>query len=306
MRASLAHSKEALAIWEDIDQHPKGDDQGEGLETKTTVGNGLSETHTRVGATYLRLGDVSKAAPHFHKALALRRAQLKAAPGEASLKLSVARSLLAVGDSSFRLKDTAAAKPSFDEAIALCEEVMHQLPKVLAVKLQTAEVYNYVGDFCLRSGDKTRAGTLFRQSLALSEELVKANARVFDFQWNLGLIQYRLGLLALRSNDPTAAQLHFQKCLEVREPLAARDKVNERRQMELMLVLAHVGEHKRAVAIAEELKRTQRGDSEFLIDVARTYAQCAAVVSDKADLKTRYEAEAIRALRQAVDRCYRR
>ena len=45
-------------------------------------------------------------------------------------------------------------------------------------------------------------------------------------------------LLALRSKDDSGARGHFESCLAVREKLATQDKGNDRRQMELMLVLA--------------------------------------------------------------------
>ena len=83
LQLSLAHNKEALAIWEDIDQHPKTDEKGEGLADKAKVKEALAEVNTRVGATYLRLGDIPRAGPYFHKALALRRERFTAAPTEA-------------------------------------------------------------------------------------------------------------------------------------------------------------------------------------------------------------------------------
>src|SRR5262249_47581579 len=43
MQAALAHNKESLALWEDIDQHPKADEQGMGLTMKSEVKSGLAE-----------------------------------------------------------------------------------------------------------------------------------------------------------------------------------------------------------------------------------------------------------------------
>jgi len=91
-------------------------------------------------------------------------------------------------------------------------------------------------------------------------------------------------------------------CATVREKLAAQDPKNERRQMELMLAKAHVGEHAKAAAIAVNLEETVCADSEFLVDVARTYAQCAAAATGETALQAHYKAEAIRALREAVER----
>src|SRR3954451_24781756 len=75
--------------------------------------------------------------------------------------------------------------------------------------------------------------------------------------------------------------------------------------MELMLALAHCGEHARAAGIAAGLEKTVKPDAEFLIDIARCYAQCAAASPGDEALRGRYTAEAIRAAEAAVKQGYR-
>src|SRR5262249_6625104 len=114
----------------------------------------------------------------------------------------------------------------------------------------------------------------------------------------------RLGLLALRSKDAATAKAQFESCLGVREKLARQDKVNDRRQMEYMLALAHCGKHTEAATVAQ---RVQAGkpDGELLIDVARCYAWCAEAVPEDAKLRSRYRGQAIQALQKAVYLGYR-
>src|SRR5262249_45967765 len=88
----------------------------------------------------------------------------------------------------------------------------------------------------------------------------------------------------------------------IRRQLADKDPINERRKMELMLVLAHCGECEKAAGIATDLEKKVKPDAEFLIDLARTYAQCAAA---DGKLASRYTAEALRVLRAAVALGYR-
>jgi hypothetical protein len=135
-------------------------------------------------------------------------------------------------------------------------------------------------------------------------ELVKVDGKKFEYQWDLANAYYRLGLLALRSNDDSDARVQFESCRAVREKLATQDKGNDRRQMELMLVLAHCGKHAQAVAISTKILGGVT-DAELLIDVARCYAQCAAGSQGEEEVRQRYLKEAIGAVEKAVKLGYR-
>jgi tetratricopeptide (TPR) repeat protein len=304
MQANLAHTLEALALWEDIDQHPKADEQGLGLTKKSEVKNGLGETNLRVGVTYTRLGDPARGTPYFRKALAIRRERSQEEPGNLGHRLDLARSLLAVGENSFRVGDTAAAFASFDESLGIVEDVFRQKPAILAVKQEFARANAMIGDYRLRAGETEKARPLFERALALTQDLVKADPKKFDYQWDLANAHYRLGLLAVRAKDEGGGRAQFESSRAVREKLAAQDKGNDRRQMELMLTLPHCGKPDEAAAIAAKLLAGVT-DAELLIDVARCYAQCAAGSPGDEALRQRYTQEAIRALEKAVKQGYR-
>jgi serine/threonine-protein kinase len=303
MQAALAHNKESLALWEEIDQFPKADELGQGLTKKPEVKAGLAELNTRVGVTYVRLGDPAQGMPYFRKALAVRRELSQAEPNNIVYRLDMARSILAIGDNSFRIEDSATALASFEESMSIVEEVFRQKPTVLAYKQELARANSLKGDFHLRSGEVEKARPLYERALALSKEIVKVDGKKFDYQWDLGHAHYRLGLLALRAKDEGGGKDQFENCRVVRDKLAAQDKGNDRRQMELMLPLAHCGKHAEAAAIAANLLGGVT-DGELLIDVARCYAQCAATSSDDA-LRQKYTTEAIQAIEKAVKQGYR-
>ncbi len=303
MQASLTHTKEALALWEDIDQNPKADENGQGLTKKADVKSGIAEMNTRVGVSYTRLGDPDRATPYFRKALAIRRELSQAEPKNLAYRLDVARSLLAIGDNSFRIEDNAAANTRFDESLGVVEDVFRQKPKILAVKQELSRACSLTGDFHLRIGETEKARPLFERALALTKEIVNADPKKFDYQWDLGHAHYRLGLLALRAKDEGGGRAQFESCRTVREKLATRDKANDRRQMELMLPLAHCGKHTEAAAIATKLLSGMT-DGELLVDVARCYAQCAAATSDET-LRNHYMTDAIQAISNAVKHGYR-
>jgi eukaryotic-like serine/threonine-protein kinase len=304
MQAALAHNKESLALWEDIDQNPKGDEKGEGFVKKPDVKAGLAELNIRVGVTYSRLGDPVQGMPYFRKALALRRELSKSTPENLGYQLDVARSLLALGDTSFRVDDRPTAVASFDDCMEIIEKVYRQLPKNLTAKQEVGRACSLKGDFHLRSGEIEKARPLFERALALTKELVTADPKKFDYQWDLAHAHYRLGLLAQRTKDEAGARNQFESCRVVREKLATQDKDNDRRQMELMLVLAHCGKHTEAAAIATKLLGGVT-DGELLIDVARCYAQCAAGSLNDEGLRQRYTNEAIQAIEKAAKQGYR-
>src|SRR5262249_18491264 len=254
MQAALAHEKEALVIFEDIDQHPKADDKGEGLLDRKIVKASLADTNRRVGVVYLRLGDIPQAAAYFQKLLELHRERYTSVKDDPNatpieilrLRLDLALALLALGDTAYRLDDPATASVRFAEALKSYDEMFNQNSQNLLLKRGLANACMLIGDFHLRSGDQARAGELYGRARTLVTELVQADPRKFDYEWDLAFVRYRLGQLALRAGDSGAARTHFQECLAIRQELADRDKINERRKMELMLVLAHCGEHAKA------------------------------------------------------------
>jgi tetratricopeptide (TPR) repeat protein len=241
--------------------------------------------------------------PYFRKALALRRELAQSEPNNLAYKLDVARSLLAIGDNSFRIDDKSTAIASFDECIGIIEDIYREKPKILMVKQELARASSLKGDFHLRSGENEKARTLYERALVLTKELVKSEPKKFDYQWDLGHAHYRLGLVALRAKDEGGGREQFESSLAVREKLATQDKDNDRRQMELMLPLAHCGKNTEAAAIAAKLLAGVT-DGELLIDVARCYAQCAAASSDEAT-RQRYATDAIQTIEKSVKQGYR-
>ena len=307
MRAALTHTKEALAIWEDIDRNPKAGEDGLGGMPKPIVIGAMAEMNTLVGVNHLHVGEPAQALPYFRKSLEYRREQAAAAkPNEQVLtRLTLAKAVLAIGETSVRLGDQATASASFQESVAAVEELVRQNDKILVLKMEMERIYALAGDYQLRIGEPVKARRFYEQSLPLVLDLAKQDPKKFEYQWDLGMLYYRLGLQAVRVKDAAAAKANFLKCRAIREPLATQDKANDRRQMELMLALAHCGDHIRAAAIAAGLERGPRADSELLVDVTRTYAQCALAAAASADLKTRYTNEAVRVLRRAIEMGYR-
>ena len=71
-----------------------------------------------------------------------------------------------------------------------------------------------------------------------------------------------------------------------------------------MLVVARLGEHAQAAELAERVAGEGEVDQEMLIEISRTYAQCADAVED-AELRQKYQSQALAALSKAIGQGYK-
>ena len=317
METSARYFEEALAVRQSIVDHPKpmGDD------TKLVlVLEELGEDHTRLGALVYRLGDPARALPHFQKALFLRQQLLDQFEEEPLLKTlpeparkglrgkweqALARSNLAVGEMSFRMGDTKAAIAAYTAELAVRQRLFDANPKVLGNKFELARTHGNFADIYLYAGQLDEAARHYQAALTHLQDVAAADKENTTYLRDLGLAWYRMGSFALREGEPQLAAEHYARALVVRHALAEKDPTNDRRQMELMLALAHCGQPQQAAELAEKYRQSQAADNELLLDVARTYAQCAAAVMDMPEETDRYAGLALDAIRAAIEQGYK-
>jgi tetratricopeptide (TPR) repeat protein len=305
MPLALEYFQEAAAVRQEILDHPNPGD-GQSADPKI-VKLGLAEDYVRVATTIFRLGDPAGALVHFQKALDLR-VELLAASNAFDLRQDYARSLLSVGEMQFRLGNTAEAQRCYRDGLAEREKLLRECPENLKLRFnyEVARTHGNFGDVCLYSNDMAGALEHYEHYRQLMQEIVEADPGVVGFQRDLGLAHYRLGSYFLRCKDPTAAAASFEKCRVIRDAMALKDPLNDRRRMELMLVLAHCGEHEKAAAIAEPFTKRDSADNELLVDVARCYAQCSIAAGDDRLLeKEEYAEQGTQSLRRAIGNGYR-
>ncbi len=301
MNAALDYYKQALEMREELFRHPHA---GDGELDPTVVKQGLAEAYTRVGTTIFRLGNPADANEYFHKAVELRQALAEAAPDNSAIQQDLARSYHALGEMYFRLNRITDAREHYGKSLELRERFFEKDSKNFKLKQELARLYGMLGERYLRSGETAAARPLYERALVLSQELVDLDPKHVDYRRDLGIAYYRSGALALVSNDAALATEFYSKCREVRERMASEDPENVRRQMELMVLLPHCGEHLAAAEMAERLRRGTSVDSEMLIELARCYAQCAACVPENQELGERYAASAVAALSESVTKGY--
>jgi serine/threonine protein kinase/tetratricopeptide (TPR) repeat protein len=296
MNAAQDYYLKALTIYERLDANPKGD--GERPVDPLAAKRFLTEALTRVAVTYLRLGSPSKAAVEFEKVLPLREDMVRNNPADEKMVQDLTRTYIALAEISFRFNDRKKAKDYFAKCLAERERLFASKPENARFKWELTAACGNMGDFHLHSGEADLARPLFEKALSLSRELAQSDPDNVDFQRELGVALYRAGVLAHVVGNVTKGD-YFRECLAIREKLAA-DNRNERRQADLMLVLAHLGDHTRASTIAGSLHERATRDPEVLIEIARCYAGCVAATSENVALQTQYRQKSIRSVTQAI------
>jgi serine/threonine protein kinase/tetratricopeptide (TPR) repeat protein len=296
MNAALDYYLKALVIYEGIYANPKGD--GERPVDPLVAKRYLAEALTRVAVTHLRLGNPAKAAVEFEKVLPLREDMVRTNPADEKMVQDLTRTYIALAEISFRFNDRTKAKEYFAKCLTERDRLANSQPDNTRFKWELAAACGNMGDFHLHCGETDLARPLFEKELSLSRALAQSDPDNADYQRELGVALYRAGVLARMTGDAKKDAV-FKECLAIREKLATDNK-NERRQADLMLVLAQVGDHTRAATLAETLRERASRDPEVLIETARCYAGCLAGVTDNATLQKQYEQKAVQAVVDAI------
>jgi serine/threonine protein kinase/tetratricopeptide (TPR) repeat protein len=302
MKSVLDHQLECVKIVQDVYDHPKADgNQMDRKEVATT----LAESVQLVGVTYYRLGDLKAAAAHFRRALALREELAHDEPNARSSLQNLGLSYLSVGDSLFRLGENDEARRYLERSLEARKSVCALASAGDSDRSDLGGSYYMLGAFQLRTGDLQRAGENLERSLEIRRAVAAQDPKIVSWQRFVAVSLYWLGSLAERQGDAPAAAGRFAESRAISEQLAKDDPANDKRQIELMLVLPHVGEVAAGAAIADRFATRAQLDNELRTDLVRCYVQCARhTPSEQADEAKQFHAKAIQVLRDAIGSGY--
>ncbi|MFM7844143.1 MAG: hypothetical protein ACKPEY_07940, partial [Planctomycetota bacterium] len=303
LSAAALHYREAERILETLLQLP--------IEQLTNVNplvirQRLADVHMRVGTTDLRLGVPAKALESYQRAIEIRQQILAEEEDSAAWKINVANSHQALAEVQFSLANTDQAQQEYQRALQLVETVSQAHPEATVIREQLANITGDYGDLCLRLRQLDQAREYLQRSHSLHAELAAADATNIDRQGSLALSHYRLGVLAQVSGDAEGSAAALKACLTIRRKNVAVDASHQSRLMELMLVLARVGETDEAEEMAKGHMENSGDDREVLVNVARAFSQCSSqpTLPDQARREF-FVRQAIEALKMAVKHGYR-
>jgi len=299
MKASLDYYQQALALREAIAKKPP-DPKLDPLKLRQDV----AESHTRVGVTYLRLGEPGRAASYFQDALKIREELAANDEKNLPLQLDVARSQSALAEVRFRSREWPAAREHFRKALSICERVHKTDSGTPKYRFELANTLGNVGIFELRTDDLPTAKEHLLRAQTLMAELVKLDEKNALYRRYLALANYRCATVARRESDSGSESRWNDECLKLRERLAADDPKSERREIELLLIRARTGSPEIAAANAIRIEERPNLDREVLVELAQCYSQMATRLKDDAGRRAQYLDRALELLRRAVAKGY--
>jgi tetratricopeptide (TPR) repeat protein/tRNA A-37 threonylcarbamoyl transferase component Bud32 len=305
MKSALNENQQALRIWQDINNHPNNKPNAPALDKKA-VRNAMAESTTRVAADYLRIGDIEAARDGFRKAYDLRQELVRDFPNDSQSKQFLSYSTMALAGVSFLSGNPAQADDYYRQTLQWREKMFAEKPKDQGVISELADVNFQIGEFKLETGDLVESRKRFERSKELRAALVQADPRNAMLRRKLAMSFYRLGSVGDLEGNKKSALESFEAARKLGQQLVDEDPQNDKRLMELMEQLAHVGQIDKAVAIIGQLSAVPVQDNELRVEIARCYAQSARTATgSQAARKEEFLLAAMESLRAAVANGFR-
>lgn len=313
LQASLATHQQALKLAQEIVDHPKAADDGQGRLPVYVARTLLADTHTDLGATFYRLGDPQNALQHLELAMTLRQQAIvdfdtDPEISELSAEDRSAERDYLVEDLNYRKLGTAAAlfrsgrfpeaepllKESFEASVARLQEDPEN-PRLRHDVVGQAGLW---AEFLGFTGRGSEALAVLELSATHLDALLADDPAGVAFRRTVSVSLYRLSQWR-KELDQGDAETPLRQCVGIRKMLAENEPDNDRRQLDLMLVLARAGDSSGALAIAQKYLAQPNRDNEMLIEITRALSQASLAATIDSD-KNKFRNLAIDALQTAV------
>ena len=267
--ASRDYFQKAVALYEDIDQHPMLADQP---IPKLTVRSQLADTYKLLGIYYYRVGQHALALPYYEKAYAVLQGLAAAQPADVTVQYQLCKSALAIGGSAFHMGDRARAETFLAEARQRAETILAGHKDEVVAMLNIADVLSLIGETQGYAGDLRAARTNMLDALKWYDAVVRADPRTAYYQRAMANVIYSLGQYDLLEAKPDDARARFTQALKIRGDVAVISKENDSLQVLLAQTQAQLGQVDAALAIADRFAAGASVDAELRLDLARCYA----------------------------------
>jgi serine/threonine-protein kinase len=264
----------------------------------------LSISYVKLGTLALWVGDPAQALAYGRKALAQSQAAAAADPADVrAVRLYNSGALLILGRACTHQGLTQEGRGYLDQCRKLRLEMVQAEPLSALAKQELGRALEASGDLEMELGQVQAARDSYQQAQEVFAGLAEKDSGNPEIQWYLANVRYALGTAQQSLGDAKAEQ-SFRSCLKTREALLKDDPKNPQRKVELMLVLARLGQHDAASKLAQELGGHAPQHPGVLFAVACGYGECIRAVADQA-LQNRYLDKAAGALTQSIAHGYR-
>ncbi len=318
--ASLAALREALELAEQIVAEPKAAPDGFGMLAGYRAKLLLADAHNNLAAALYRAGDSAAAAPHFDKALSLRREVLATVvegsafenmpPSKVALsdndkarvrplvEASISTGLLAQAAVLHRIGRREEAEVVFRQAVAQSEKQLAAAPQNPLAIRRMAGFDGFLGEFLCQTNRMEEGLHYLKRAAELSDQMLAANSTSAELNRAAATAYYRYAQWLAESHADESA-FWGGKALDIRRAMASAEATNDRRQLELMVVQGRFGDIDAAEKIADKYLATENRDSEMLLESAQALAQASARAT--AEIQTRLQEKTLGAVRNAIE-----
>jgi tRNA A-37 threonylcarbamoyl transferase component Bud32 len=295
-RANCDRAEELYAAsvkgWEELAekmrQYPDGDPNLPPAERMSLyeIERSLADAYDHLSKVYafdkcLAKWDLAKSVEFVNKGLAIRE-RLVAVKPTLDMRQRLAVSYLYLADVAFKRNDMAGCIRNNEELVKQRQALLKERPTSLRTKHYLSDSEFRLGDAVIYLGQRERALELYTDGLKWAEQVRWAEPESPWYRGSVAQGHYCIAS-ALPKSEKDKALAHWREALKIREELykEVEEKKITRTQdkMTLCLTLARCGEHGRAAAIADELRKVS-DPRELTEEVAATYALCMAAVQD--------------------------
>jgi serine/threonine protein kinase/tetratricopeptide (TPR) repeat protein len=251
------------------------------------------------GNPYLaNLGDQAGALASYNKALAIRAALERSAPGNPEIKYDLASVYEMIGDILWAKGDSSAARENYEQAFAIFNELERNgtTPDVGAV----GNIYNRLGQTYQQAGDFDIAKEKYESSLNAIQALLAAEPGSADHRQGIAIALMKIGDVSYQQRKYPEASENYQRSFSILSELVNADPANTdlKRKMSLNLARLAVVEMKaadfskaieyggQAVKIQKDIALVDPGNVQIQFDLADTLTNLGETYGRKGDLSS--------------------
>jgi serine/threonine protein kinase/Tfp pilus assembly protein PilF len=280
----------------------------------------LAESYDNLGSVLADLGRLPEAQKMYEEALHRLESLVADFPDDLPCQHDLARTCANLGQLLWRAKQYPQAERFLRRAIDLKGKLATTFAHVASYRFGLAICYNDLGLLLWEIGQDQAAEEAYKEALTLQAKLATDFPSVPDYQGRLGGILHNLAQVEREHGELAKARAHLEEAIRCQKSALASNPRNatyrqffRNHTLDLADTLVAMREHVALSQAATEPVKLFPDDPQEYVIAAESLARCvplacadARVPQDKRTaLADSYAAEAVRMLREAIQRGYR-